>query len=196
VAFPIAEDMRLAFCFPNPPCSSYPKMEQSFPIPVITTIKINYSFSKAFAMRPISQKKIVISFLVSTSVIFTVSAIGNALGIFGYDTNSITRQMSVEFMMVIQLLIVLIANSILHFMFYYGGINSSPITKGIGIGTVLGIVYFLVSVFALNLYDFNAPLQHLVEAMSGRIIEYGSGGIATAFVSVSNIHKWGLLKAI
>lgn len=194
---PIAEDMRLAFYFPNPPYSSCPKKwNQSFPILVIATIKLNYSFSKAFSMRPISQKKIILSFLVSTSVIFTVSAIGNALGIFGYDTNSITRQMSVEFMMVIQLLIVLIANSILHFMFYYGGINSSPITKGIGIGTVLGIVYFLVSVFGLNLYDLQAPLPQLVEAMSGRVIEYSSGGIATAFVSVSNIHKWGLLKAI
>ena len=147
-------------------------------------------------MRPTSQKKIVISFLVSSAVIFTISAIGNALGVFGFHANSITGHMSVEIMMAIQLLIVLATNSILHFVFYFGGINSSPIAKGVGIGAAIGIVYFLISVFGLNLYDLHAPTTQLVEAMGGRVIEYGSGGIATAFVSVSNIHKWGLLKAI
>ncbi|HAP68202.1 MAG TPA: hypothetical protein DCR04_00520 [Flavobacteriales bacterium] len=147
-------------------------------------------------MRPISQKKIVISFLVSSAVIFTISAIGNVLGVFGYHTNSITGQMSVEIMMAVQLLIVLATNSILHFVFYFGGLNSSPIAKGVGIGTAIGIVYFLISVFGLNLYDLHAPTTQLVEAMGGRVIEYGSGGIATAFISVSNVKKWGLLKAI
>jgi len=162
---------------------------------VIPVIKIEYTLRPS-TMRLTSQKKIVISFLISSVVIFTISAVGNALGIFGYDTNSITRHMSIEFMMAIQLLIVLAANSILHFVFYYGGSDSSPIAKGIGIGTTLGLIYFLITVFALNLYDFNAPLHQLVEAMSGRIIEYSSGGIATALVSVSNIHRWGILKAI
>jgi hypothetical protein len=99
-------------------------------------------------------------------------------------------------MIAIQFLIVLAANSILHFIFYYGGLDSSSIAKGIGIGTTLGLIYFLIRVFALNLYDLNAPLHQLVEAMSGRIIEYSYGGIVTAFVSVSNIHRWGILKAI
>jgi len=147
-------------------------------------------------MAPTSPKKIAISFLISSAVIFIISAIGNALGIFGYDASAVTREMSIEFMMAIQLSIVLAANSILHFMFYYGGLNSSPIAKGVGIGTALGLVYFLISVFALNLYDLNAPSHQLVEAMSGRVIEYGSGGIATAFISVSKVQKWGFLKAI
>lgn len=68
--------------------------------------------------------------------------------------------------------------------------------KGISVGACLGVIYFMVGVFGLNIYDPNAaPFEQLFGAMGGRLIEYGTGGIATAVISVSDIRKWGLLRA-
>lgn len=148
-------------------------------------------------MYHISQKKVIVSYIISSLVMFLFSASFNAASLLGSDVAAITTTLPAQLVMIIQLTIVLVANLFLHFMFYYGGLNSSPMAKGIGIGTALGLVYFIVTVFGLNLYDINtAPVQELVGALTGRVIEYCSGGIATAFVSVSNIHKWGVLKAI
>jgi hypothetical protein len=45
-------------------------------------------------------------------------------------------------------------------------------------------------------YDINSdPIQLLMSALSGRVIEYSSGGVLTAIISVTDIHKWGLLRA-
>lgn len=148
-------------------------------------------------MRPTSQKKIVISYLISSAVIFLITAASNALGLFGHQVVVSSSGLSTEVIMAIHLLIILLANLVFHFMFYYGGLHSSPIAKGVGIGASIGFVYFLVTVFGLNLYDINtAPTKELVSALTGRVVEYCSGGVATAFVSVSNIHRWGFLKAV
>lgn len=149
------------------------------------------------AMRSISPKKIVISYLISSAVIFLITAISNAFGLFGHQVVVSPSNLSNEAIMAVQLIIVLATNLVFHFIFYYGGLHSSPIAKGVGIGTAVGLVYFMVTVFGLNLYDLNtAPVQELVGALTGRVVEYSSGGIATAFVSVSNMHKWGLLKTV
>ena len=147
-------------------------------------------------MDTISQKKVIISYFITTLVIFGVSATTSVLGLQGQGTGSISGTMSNELMMLIQFIVILVANGILHSLFYYGGLNSSPITKGLGIGVVLGLSYFLVSIFALNLYDINAdPISLLMSAMSSRVVEYSSGGFVTAVISVSDIHRWGLLRA-
>ena len=147
-------------------------------------------------MDTISQKKVLISYVITSVIIFFLSAAISISGIFGNHMGDASANMSIELVAVIQLLIVLTANFILHLFFYYGGFATAPILKGVGIGAVLGVVYFLVSVFALNAYDINAEsLQLLVSAMGGRVIEYATGGIATAVISVSDIHRWGVLRA-
>lgn len=147
-------------------------------------------------MNTISQKKVIISYLITSFAIFLTSATLSMFGLLEGTSVTIGGTMSAELMMVIQFAVVLFANGILHSLFYYGGLKSSPLAKGIGIGVVLGVSYFLVSVFALNLYDVTAdPISLLMKGMSGRVIEYSSGGLVTALISVSDIHRWGLLRA-
>jgi len=147
-------------------------------------------------METISAKKVVISYVLTSVVIFAVSVMTSMLGLLGQGYSQITGNLAGELMVLLQLGVVLVANGILHSLFYYGGMQSSPITKGLSIGIVLGVGYFLVSIFALNLYDINSdPISLLIGAMSSRIVEYCSGGIVTAIISVSDIHRWGLLRA-
>ena len=147
-------------------------------------------------MEHISQKKIVISYLVTSFMIFLVSAVTSTLGLFGDDVVSVSGSMSTELTLLIHFIVVLLANAILHGLFYYGGLKSSPITKGVGLGMVLGGLYFMVCTFVFNAYDINTdPISYLASAMSGRMVEYSSGGLITAIISVSDIHKWGLLRA-
>lgn len=147
-------------------------------------------------MESTSQKKIIVSYFITSAIIFMISALTNVMGVFGNGVGEAASTMSIELMAIIQLAVVLTANCFLHFVFYYGGFKSSPIAKGIGIGAFLGLTYFLVTVFAFNFYDINAdPLLQIAGGMSGRMIEYSSGGVLTALISVSDIHKWGLLRA-
>ncbi len=147
-------------------------------------------------MDNISSKKVLVSYLLTSFIIFLVSATMSMIGLFGHDGTTVTGSMSTELMIILQLSIVLAVNAVLHGIFYYGGLNSSPIAKGIGIGVMLATIYFLVSMFALNIYDINSDsASTLVSAMGGRLIEYCSGGLVTAIISVTDIHKWGLLRA-
>ena len=99
-------------------------------------------------------------------------------------------------MVIIQFVVILVANGVLHSLFYYGGLKSSPLVKGLGIGVFLGMSYFLFSIFVLDSYDINSdPFSLLMSAMSGRVLEYSSGGFVPALISVSDIHRWGLLRA-
>ncbi len=143
-------------------------------------------------MERIALKKVVVSYTLTSLMIFILSAFTSMMGVYGKASGSLS--MSVELMAVIQLIVVLVSNFLLHMFFYYGGFRSSPITRGVGIGAMLGVVYFLISVFVLNMYNVNS-VQMLLGAMSGRVIEYGLGGIATAVISVSDIGRWGLLRA-
>jgi hypothetical protein len=147
-------------------------------------------------MDNVSSKKVFISYLLTSIAIFAISATTNMLGLVGGTGNYISGTMSNELMVLIQLVVILIANGVMHSVFYYGGLKSSPLTKGLTLGFVLGMSYFLVSVFALNSYDINSdPLSLLMSALSSRLVEYSSGGALTAIISVSDIHRWGLLRA-
>lgn len=147
-------------------------------------------------METVPTKKVLVSYLITSLIIFVVSATISLAGAFGEPYGSLGHRLSMEVLILIHLTVILLSNLVLHGFFYYGGFSTSPIMKGIGIGAVLGVTYFVVGVFALNIYDINgSSVQHLMGAISGRLIEYGTGGIATAVISVSDIHKWGLLKA-
>jgi len=147
-------------------------------------------------MEHINQKKVVISYLLTSILIFSISAFTNMIGMVGQQTLPISGSMSNELMMLVQLAIILVANGFLHYVFYFGNLNSSPIAKGVGMGVAFGVIYFVVSVFGLNIYDLNGDsISSLATAMSGKVIEYSSGGLVTAIISVSDIHKWGLLRA-
>lgn len=147
-------------------------------------------------MENISFKKIVISYFITSVLIFFVSAAANAAGVFGNGMSTTMDSMSTELFTILQLTLVLLANSVLHLIFYYGGFSASPILRGLGIGAFLGLSYFIFSAFALNIYDIHGEsLIDLTAAMSGRMIEYAAGGIATAMISVSDIHRWGILRA-
>lgn len=147
-------------------------------------------------MENISFKKIVISYIITSAVIFFTSAVANAAGIFGSELGTSLDSMSIEVLTLIQLMLILFANSVLHLIFYYGGFSASPIARGVGIGAFLGLGYFLFSAFAFNIYDIHAEsLVNLSAAMGGRMIEYGAGGITTAVISVTDVHRWGILRA-
>lgn len=145
-------------------------------------------------MERIKPKTMVVSYLLTSLVIFALSAFTSMIGVYG--DGMVSHSTSAELMAVIQLTVVLVGNFLLHLVFYYGNFNCSPITKGVGVGTLLGVVYFLFSVFVLNVYNINTDsVLMLLSGMSGRIVEYGIGGVATAVISVSDIGRWGLLRA-
>ena len=142
-------------------------------------------------------KKVVVSYLITSILIFCVSAVSSSLGLFGKGAVIGSGTMSTQMFIAVQFAIVLMANAVLHGVFYFGGFNSSPIAKGVGTGMVLGLTYFLVSVFGLGMFDLGTDsVSLLASAMGGRLFEYCTGGIMTAVISVSDIHKWGLLRAI
>lgn len=147
-------------------------------------------------METVTFKKIVVSYVVTSFILFFASALTSASGMFGNHFGSAAGFLSLELMVVIQLAVVLFANALMHWFFYYGGFNSAPIVKGTTLGVVMALAYFMTGVFALNVFDITSdPLNTLAGAMSGRLFEYCTGGIATAVISVSDVHKWGLLRA-
>ncbi|MBL4587261.1 MAG: hypothetical protein JKX84_09435 [Flavobacteriales bacterium] len=144
-------------------------------------------------MKKTEPKQVIASYGITSLIIFVLSAFTSLLGVYG---DGVVNSISTELMVLIQLIIVLLANFLLHAVFYFGGFTASPITKGLGIGTVLGLTYFAVSVFVLNIYNINTDsLQVLLQAMSGRVVEYSAGGVLTAVISVSDIGRWGLMRA-
>lgn len=146
-------------------------------------------------MDSISPKKIVISYIITSVVIFFVSAAISVTGFFEANMGSAVSQLSVELMILFQLAVVLTSNLILHGVFYFGGFSASPFAKGACIGSLLGIMYFLIGVFAFDFYDLNNEMLSLLSAVSGRVVEYSAGGITAAIISVSDVHRWGLLRA-
>ncbi|MBI1286550.1 MAG: hypothetical protein GC178_03135 [Flavobacteriales bacterium] len=147
-------------------------------------------------METTSAKKVIVSYLMTSVILFFISALMSVSGLFGNHIVTSVHQISVELMIVTQLSIVLVSNAVFHWFFYYAGFNSSPITKGLSIGMTLGVAYFLVCVFGLNLYDISGdPLHELAGVVGGRVIEYCTGGVAAAVISVSDVEKWGLLRA-
>lgn len=147
-------------------------------------------------METISVKKVIVSYLLTSVILFFTSALMSISGVFGGQIGGSIHHISVELMIAYQMAVVLVSNAILHWFFYYAGFRYSPFTKGLTIGMVLGAAYFSVCVFGLNIYDITGdPIGQLIGAVSGRMIEYTTGGIATALISVSDVHKWGLLKA-
>lgn len=149
------------------------------------------------AMEPISAKKIFISYLITSLVIFSVSAFLSLSDVIGKGDTQIAGVMSVELMLILQLANVLIANAILHWFFYFGDSHASPLAKGVATAAVLGVLNFLLSVFALDMYDIcSDSMLVLVGAVGGNVVEYSSGGIVAAIISVTDIHKWGLFRMI
>jgi hypothetical protein len=147
-------------------------------------------------METISLKKVVVSYVVTSFILFFASALTSASGLFGNHFGSANGVLSMELMVLIQLVVVLLANAVMHWFFYYAGFHSSPIVKGITSGAVVALAYFMTGVFALNVFDINSdPSNMLAGAMSGRLFEYCTGGFATAVISVTDLHKWGLLRA-
>jgi magnesium-transporting ATPase (P-type) len=147
-------------------------------------------------MENVTFKKILISYCITSVLIFFISAAANVAGVFGNNMGTSMDSMSIELFAIMQLVLVLLANSVLHIIFYYGGFSASPILRGVGIGAFLGLTYFIFSAFALNIYDIHGEsLMDLSAALGGRVFEYAAGGIATAAISVSDIHRWGILRA-
>tara|TARA_R110000868_G_scaffold364581_1_gene627455 strand:+ start:525 stop:968 length:444 start_codon:yes stop_codon:yes gene_type:complete len=146
-------------------------------------------------MNRISQKKLIISYLITSATIFIVSGIMQFSGTFNGVTHEIFGS-SVALAAASQLMIVLALNFLLHAVFYFGGFNSSPITKGVGIGSALGIFYFAIGLFVFQAHSIDsAPIGEVAVSLGGNVVEYSLGGILTAVISVSDIHKWGLLRA-
>ncbi len=147
-------------------------------------------------METVTFKKVAVSYVVTSVILFFASALTSASGLFGHHFGSAEGFMSAELMFVVQFGVVLLANALMHWFFYYAGFHSSPIVKGTTLGVVMALVYFMTGVFALNVFDITSdPLNLLAGAISGRLFEYCTGGIATAVISVSDVHKWGLLRA-
>lgn len=152
---------------------------------------------KPCTMEQTPFKKIVVSFLLTSGVIFSITAMNSMLGLFGKGLQLVPGSISFELYVFVQFCAAAFASACIHMVFYYGGLNSSPITKGVGSGLVVGLAYFALSMFVFNVYNINTDsLMTIAAGIGGSIFEYGSGGLLVAVVSLTEIHKWGLLRAI
>jgi hypothetical protein len=142
-------------------------------------------------------KKVFVSFLLTVAIVFALSAITSMFGFFGKGLRLVPDTMSYELYVLSQLVASIFASACIHMVFYYGGLHSSPISKGVGTGLVIGIAYFALSMFVFNVYSVKTDSLATISAgLSGSIFLYGFGGLLVAVVSLTDIHKWGLLRAI
>ena len=140
----------------------------------------------------ISLKKVLVSYSITTLFVFVFSAIADQFGLYGNRVIIGNGAFSHNTFLVIQLLLVCIANGVLHGIFYFGNLESSPIMKGLGLGSMVAVSYFLVAVLGFNMFDVTGDsMSLLMGALGGRLFEYCSGGLMTAVISVSDLHKWG-----
>lgn len=145
--------------------------------------------------RTSQKKKLFVSYMITSTMIFLVSAIMQASGPFNGGVQAVVGS-STAMMAAIQLTVVLVLNLFLHAMFYYGGFNSSPITKGVGIGAALGFFYCMFGLFVFQPHSIDStPISEVITTLSGNVAEYTLGGILTAVISVSDVHKWGVMRA-
>ncbi len=72
------------------------------------------------AMDPVSHKKVLISYIISSLVIFFISAGISMSGLFETNMGEASSRLSIELIVLTQLSVVLLANFILHGVLYYG----------------------------------------------------------------------------
>lgn len=143
-----------------------------------------------------SFQKVFVSYAITTLFVFFCSAIADHLGLYGDRIIVGNGTLSHDLFLLIQFLVVCVANGILHGFFYFGNLESSPIIKGLGLGSMIAVSYFLICVLGLNMFDVTSDsMSSLISALGGRMFEYCSGGLITAAISVSDLHKWGLIRS-
>lgn len=142
-------------------------------------------------MELISPKKVMISYTLSSLLILAIVGLISMPSLIG---PSIAGSFTILKLM-LQLATVLIANAILHWFFYYGDSEASPMSKGVISAVILGVLNFAISVFALNIYDiYTDSIVELASGISSNVLGYGSGGFLAAVISVTDVDKWSLFK--
>ena len=142
--------------------------------------------------------RVVVSYLISSTIILLGYLLFQRYGVFEYDfISAVSNEASVELRKLAQLSFVLISNFILHVTFYYGRFTASPLVRGVSIGFLMGLSIFILSVFESGCMGLiSSPLNEIVSIMATKAIEFTSCGVLTAILSVSEIPRWGLFKAL
>lgn len=136
-----------------------------------------------------------ISFIITSFILTTISVFQN---VFSNSTGSAVTigQFSSGFEQILDLSLMLLVNLLIHSWFYFENSRTAPIYRGIKIGAVLGLVTFWVSVFVFDSYNVGGDsILVFLGGLGGTVAEYTTGGALTALISVTEIHKWGFLRA-
>lgn len=80
-------------------------------------------------METVTFKKIVVSYVVTSFILFFASALTSASGMFGNHFGSAAGFLSLELMVVIQLAVVLFANALMHWFFYSVDSIQHPLSR-------------------------------------------------------------------
>ena len=89
------------------------------------------------------------------------------------------------------------ANFLMHLTFYYGGFVNAPLKRGLALGMVFGVLFFLANVLFTTTYDLtNESMSVLVVGLAAKLAEYTIGGVAMSVLSVTRVHQWGFLRYV
>ena len=141
-------------------------------------------------------KKFVISWVAITLMMFGLSVVFH--GLFADQQSLVINGLSLSgrVLAIISLCSTATISLIFHALFYFGGLTSAPIVKGLGLGMALGFLYFMLVGFGLGAYSVHASFVELGRGILWQICEQGIGGVFASVISLTEIHRWGVFRMI
>lgn len=145
-------------------------------------------------MQSISTTKFTISWIVSTFLVFAISA-GLHSVIGSEPTLLISGSLiSTKLAAGLAFLVIAMLNLIVHAIFYFGGFTCAPIKKGLAASLSVGFIYFLVITLSSSFLSVHAPWDVLSLNLLCQMTEQIVGGITISVLSVSEFHRWGIFR--
>ena len=145
-------------------------------------------------MQTVSTTKFTISWIISTFLVFAVSAVFHSI-IGSEPTLLISGTLiSTKLAAIIAFLVIAMLNLIIHGIFYFGGFSCSPFKKGLTAGLTVGFIYFLAMTLSSSLLSVHAPWGELSINFLIQMTEQIVGGITISVLIVSEFHRWGIFR--
>jgi PAS domain S-box-containing protein len=141
-----------------------------------------------------SMKQVNVSWILSSLVMLSLTAGLNALEVIDIPFGV---RSSIGLPTVLYITGLFGANFLMHLAFYYGGFVNAPLKRGLALGMVFGVLFFLANVLFTTTYDLtNESMSVLVVGLAAKLAEYTIGGVAMSVLSVTRVHQWGFLRYV
>lgn len=144
-------------------------------------------------MNNISNLKIAVSWIVSTALLLSVSAILHSVLLVD-PTLDLAATVSPGLIIPLATALFAAVNLVVHSIFYFGGFSCSPIRKGVGISMCIGFVYLMVVLLCSNIITVHASWTVIGMNLLTTIMEMLILGLLVSVISISEIHRWGVFR--